>query len=91
MEVDEEHLLLEYGVEAPGEMAQALAHFAQVRTQCAGLIDVGFAMGGRLVRAEDCVALAAGPEDELLSAFDAFADAINRLNAQEEEEGVRLV
>ena len=58
---------------------------------CEGLLDVGFAMGGRAIRTESLMALLAKSPAEVEAAFDAFAMQINRLNMEEDEAGERLL
>ena len=83
--------VFEYACDAPREIHKCLAHFHACRKACAGLLDLGLAMGGRLIHIEKLEALSEQTEDEVSEAFDLFADEINRLNEVEVAEEATLV
>ena len=53
---------------------------------CEGLLSIGLAMGGRYIRNEALAALEGQTDGAVTQAFDEFADQINQLNREEEEE-----
>ena len=83
VEVADDRLLLDFRVEAPEEIPGALRHFAGCKRACAGILEIGLAMGGRHIRAEALEALEGKPDKEVIEAFDGFADQINTLNSDE--------
>ena len=90
-EVDDAAMLLDFMAAAPDEIPAVLEHFLACRKACAGLLELGLAMGGRFICSAALEALEGKADEEVVMAFDAWADKINGLNSEEERDCATLV
>lgn len=81
-EVGDAAMLLDYEVAAPEELPGVLEHFLGCRKAVSGLLDIGFAMGGRVIETEALEALGrpGTSAQQVAAAFDEYAATINGLN-----------